>query len=160
MLYLTRPANKIYIMSSPAYPGRIKVGVSNRPDIRAKQVGQSKSGRMPKHAAKVVFQIGMPCAYKVEGFFHALYAPLNAPTKGDGRTEWFTAAPLCFVAGMCAMWFGQGDWLELSALVCGVALLAYLAFVAFTALLLCLVRAVFELAVPGVLWAIYHFLGY
>lgn len=147
MLFLIPRPNKIYIMSSPSYPGRLKIGVSNRPKLRATQVGKGKN--------RVEFEIGMPFAYQVESAFHSLFAGLNAPTSGDGRTEWFSPFLLGMAGCFAAIWFwlrSGHDW-QVGAMWCGLAFVAaYLAFYFLVVVLLVLVRLVFE-AWPLVLWA-------
>ncbi len=154
MLFLIRPRDKIYLMLSASYPLRVKIGVSNRPQLRATQVGQ-RGKKKPAREAKVLFAVGMPFAYKVEAAFHALYAPLNAPTKGDGRTEWFTCLPLVLLACVVALFASPGATFEgLLLNLAAASLAAWLAFVGFTMLALLVCRAIFEMW-PLVLVAAY-----
>lgn len=151
MLFLIPRPNKIYIMSSPSYPGRLKIGVSNRPKLRATQVGKGKN--------RVEFAIGMPFAYQVESAFHSLFAGLNAPTSGDGRTEWFSSF-LLGVAGCIGClywWLGSGQGWEVAAMLCALSFLAaWLLFYFTVVTLLVLVRLVFEVWPLG-LWAAWAF---
>jgi hypothetical protein len=151
MLFLIRRPNKIYIMSSPSYPGRLKIGVSNRPKLRATQVGKGKN--------RVEFEIGMPFAYQVEGAFHSLFAGLNAPTSGDGRTEWFSPFLLGVVGfvGCLYWWLGSGQGWEVAAVLCALSFVAaYLLFYFTVVALLVLVRLVFE-GWPLALIILYHY---
>lgn len=149
MLYLTRPRNSVYIMRSPAHPGKIKIGVSNAPQLRAKQVGRKGKGKQPARV-DVAFEIGMPGAYQVEAFLHRLYKPLNSPTSGDGRTEWFSCFPLiCLALAIYAAWFALYRRETVSeslifAHIAGIVMGCYLAFVVITAAVLMLARFVIE----------------
>lgn len=75
----------VYIMTSPQHPGKYKIGISNKPKYRAKNVSKSMPG-----SAKVFFQMEMWFAYHVEQMLHKVFDPINAKKmKGSGKTEWF-----------------------------------------------------------------------
>jgi hypothetical protein len=86
-----------YIFMSPTLPYRYKIGISNKPSKRKKQLDRVG-----------VFQVlALPCldAKQLEAFCHFVLSPLNTKVKGNGGTEWFwtlnlfTAAALFFYKG-------------------------------------------------------------
>lgn len=88
--------NRVYIMYSPWRPFFHKIGVSNRPDLREKQVG-----------AFCLFRARLPWAYSIEAAMHRYMRPLNVHLWGDGKTEWFlTANPICaLIAYNVHLWY-------------------------------------------------------
>jgi hypothetical protein len=89
--------DRLYIMWSPWRPMFQKIGVSNRPDLREKQVG-----------AICLFRVRMPYAYTIEAAMHRYYKPLNVRFGGDGGSEWFlTANPIfALLAYNLHLWYG------------------------------------------------------
>jgi hypothetical protein len=84
-------------MWSPWRPILHKIGVSNRPDLREKQVG-----------AICLFHVRLPWAYSIEAALHRYMRPLNVRLWGDGKTEWFlTANPIfALIAYNAHLWYG------------------------------------------------------
>lgn len=77
--------NRIYVMYSIWRPFFHKIGVSNRVDLREKQVG-----------AVALFRVRLPWAYSIEAAMHRYMRPLNVRFPGDGGTEFFwTLNPIC-----------------------------------------------------------------
>lgn len=114
---------------------------------------------MGKGKNRVEFAIGMPFAYQVESAFHSLFAGLNAPTSGDGRTEWFSPFLLGVVGfvGCLYWWLGSGQGWEVAAMLCALSFLAaWLLFYFTVVALLVLVRLVFE-GWPLALIILYHY---
>ena len=70
--------DKIYLMISLVRPWLFKLGVSNRVDLREKQVG-----------AKSIFSVRLPWAYTIEAALHGYLKPTNVRTWGSGSSEWF-----------------------------------------------------------------------
>ena len=70
--------DKIYLMISIVRPWLFKLGVSNRVDLREKQVG-----------AKSIFSVRLPWAYTIEAALHGYLKPTNVRTWGSGSSEWF-----------------------------------------------------------------------
>jgi len=89
--------NRVYLMWSPWRPIFHKIGVSNRVDLREKQVG-----------AITLFRVRLPYAYSIEAAIHRYMRPLNVRLWGDGKTEWFvTANPICaLIAYNLHLWYG------------------------------------------------------
>jgi len=77
----------VYIMSCTAfeYLGYYKIGISNDPPRRKKQISASMPG-----SVNVLHFVRLHKAHGIEQWLHRLYANLNATqSEGDGRTEWF-----------------------------------------------------------------------
>ena len=70
--------DRIYLMISLVRPWLYKLGVSNRVDLREKQVG-----------AKSIFSVRLPWAYTIEAALHGYLKPTNVRTWGSGSSEWF-----------------------------------------------------------------------
>lgn len=89
----------LYIMVNVPFVWWWKIGISNRTDLRKKQV----SAAAPGLAVPIgVFWVGNALA--VEHWLHQAFAPLNVRYyKGDGHSEWFW-----FPAGMAAWLIGAG----------------------------------------------------
>ncbi len=89
--------DRLYIMWSPWRPMFQKIGVSNRPDLREKQVG-----------GICLFRVRLPYAYAIEAAIHRYYKPLNVRFGGDGGSEWFlTVNPiLALLAYNAHLWYG------------------------------------------------------
>jgi len=89
--------NRVYLMWSPWRPIFHKIGVSNRVDLREKQVG-----------AITLFRVRLPYAYSIEAAIHRYMRPLNVHLWGDGKTEWFLTANPIFALIMynLHLWYG------------------------------------------------------
>jgi len=89
--------NRVYLMWSIWRPIFHKIGVSNRIDLREKQVG-----------AITLFRVRLPYAYSIEAAIHRYMRPLNVHLWGDGKTEWFlTVNPICaLIAYNLHLWYG------------------------------------------------------
>jgi len=89
--------NRVYLMWSPWRPIFHKIGVSNRVDLREKQVG-----------AITLFRVRLPYAYSIEAAIHRYMRPLNVRLWGDGKTEWFLTANPIFALIMynLHLWYG------------------------------------------------------
>ena len=89
--------DKIYLMISLVRPWLFKLGVSNRVDLREKQVG-----------AKSIFSVRLPWAYTIEAALHGYLKPTNVRTWGSGSSEWFMSCnPILALLFLNAqLWFG------------------------------------------------------
>ena len=94
--------NRIYIMVSLVRPWLYKLGVSNRVDLRERQVG-----------ARSIFAVRLPFAYSIEGALHAYLKPTNVHTWGSGATEWHLSCnPIIALLFLNAqLWYGMAAWL-------------------------------------------------
>lgn len=89
----------------------LKIGISNRPDLRAAQVTEEnrKGGR-----TQVVAHWWFVDAHRVEQFLHRLFSWMNRPRSGDGGTEWFDPDAalwmlICVAVGVAANYFTSGN---------------------------------------------------
>ena len=77
-----------------------KIGISNRTDLRKKQVSAAAPGICVPIG---VFYVGN--AYRIEQMLHAMFAPMQVRYyRGDGHSEWFW-----FPAGMAAWLIGAAN---------------------------------------------------
>lgn len=79
----------LYIMISPRYPYRHKIGIATNGETRRKSVKKSVGGAVWK-----IWAVVPPNAKKTEGLMHRIFAMWNAPIrkkggKTNGETEWF-----------------------------------------------------------------------
>ena len=81
--------NMVYTMRPTAikHKGKVKIGVSTIPRLRAKQVSASIKGD-----AVVVVSMRVFFAYQVEAFLHLMFSSIHTKMEGSGKTEWFKAA--------------------------------------------------------------------
>lgn len=75
----------LYLMTD-RHTNDVKIGISNRPDIRAVKVTEEnrKGGN-----TKVLAHWWFINARRVEQFLHRAFFWMNHPRSGDGGTEWF-----------------------------------------------------------------------
>jgi len=94
--------DRVYIMVSLVRPWLYKLGVSNRVDLRERQVG-----------ARSIFAVRLPFAYSIEGALHAYLKPTNVHTWGSGATEWHLSCnPIIALLFLNAqLWYGVATWL-------------------------------------------------
>ena len=94
--------NRIYIMVSLVRPWLYKLGVSNRVDLRERQVG-----------ARSIFAVRLPWAYSIEAAMHGYLKPTNVRTWGSGATEWHLSCnPIIALLFLNAqLWYGVAVWL-------------------------------------------------
>lgn len=83
--------NYVYVMASPSYPWRAKVGFSNAPKWRAVSIKDTIKQETGKAVQIYRFALPLYFAEKNEKAIHAacdrLY--ISATMPGSGRTEWF-----------------------------------------------------------------------
>jgi hypothetical protein len=103
---------KIYVITSST-PGVVKIGVSNNPSRRSREVITTT-----RHAKGIAITAKPADAYKTEQMLHRMFAPLRIRKTGSGGTEWFDIRPLAasfsVVACVAVLWL---DALEYSFFV-------------------------------------------
>ena len=111
--FLPKKVEYVYLFLSPEELYKYKVGLSNAPELRMKQVGK-----------KVVWKgfIPLPCfnALRVETAIHNVLKPLNTPVNdkgGSGGTEWFLCLNILTFAAIW-LWFGSITTEAIIAILC------------------------------------------
>ena len=133
--FLPKKVEYVYLFLSPEELYKYKVGLSNAPELRMKQVGK-----------KIVWKgfIPLPCfnALRVETAIHNVLKPLNTPVSdkgGSGGTEWFLCLNILTFVGLW-LYFGSITTEGVIAILCPYPLdgvmVVFLAWILDTAMIL------------------------
>lgn len=104
--------NYLYVLWSPDFPWRFKVGISNAPHLRAKQIADELSYIMGYRVKVFVFiKIPLPWPLTIEqGLHHATRKLQCSMPEHGGKTEWrWGANPVFSLLFFLLLW--AYDWM-------------------------------------------------